>query len=121
MSAVKQLKSAGRVSRGQLGVGIDAIDRDEAQVLGLPDTRGALISSVQSGSPAEKAGIKRGDFIVGVDGKSAEDLADFYRKVRALGSAGVTVPLDIEREGTKQRIEIPSANRRDHLKLNSTL
>jgi S1-C subfamily serine protease len=83
--------------------------------------RGLVVARAVAGGPAEKAGIKRGDFIVGVDGKPAEDLADFYRKVRALGSAGVTVPLDIEREGTKQRIEIPSANRRDHLKLNSTL
>ena len=83
--------------------------------------RGLVVARAVAGGPAEKAGIKRGDFIAGVDGKRAEDLADFYRKVRALGSAGVTVPLDIEREGTKQRIDIPSANRRDHLKLNSTL
>jgi S1-C subfamily serine protease len=83
--------------------------------------RGLVVARVVPGGPAEKAGIRRGDVIVGVGGKQAEDLADFYRKVRAVGSAGVTVPLDIEREGSKQRIDIPSANRRDHLKLNSTL
>ena len=83
--------------------------------------RGLVVARPVVGGPAEKAGIRRGDVIVGVDGRQAEDLADFYRKVRALGSAGVTVPLDIEREGTKQRVDIPSINRRDHLKLNSTL
>ena len=83
--------------------------------------RGLVVARAVPGGPAEKAGIRRGDVIVGVAGKQAEDLADFYRKVRAVGSAGVTVPLDIEREGSKQRVDIPSANRRDHLKLNSTL
>ena len=56
-----------------------------------------MVARGVAGGPAEKADIKRGDFIVGVDGKPAEDLVDFYRKVRALGPAGVTVPLDIER------------------------
>ena len=50
MNAVKQLKATGRVSRGQLGVQVQAIDRDKAQGLGLPDTRGALVSEVQPGS-----------------------------------------------------------------------
>jgi S1-C subfamily serine protease len=83
--------------------------------------RGLVVARPVAGGPAEKAGIKRGDVIVGVGGNRAEDLIDFYRKVRALGSAGVVVPLDIERDGIKQRIDIPSANRRDHLRLNSTL
>lgn len=72
------------------------------------------------GGPAEKAGIKRGDVIVGVDGQSPRNLIDFYRKIRQRGSAGVAVPLDIEQGNEKRRIEVKSMNRRDHLKLNST-
>jgi S1-C subfamily serine protease len=84
--------------------------------------RGRLvIARPVAGGPAEKAGVKRGDVVTGVGGQPASDLNDFYRKVRALGSAGVTVPLDIERGGARQRIDIKSINRRDHLKLNTTL
>jgi S1-C subfamily serine protease len=80
-----------------------------------------VIARPVAGGPAEKAGVKRGDVVTGVGGQPASDLNDFYRKVRALGSAGVTVPLDIERGGARQRIDIKSINRRDHLKLNTTL
>jgi S1-C subfamily serine protease len=72
-------------------------------------------------SPAEKAGVQRGDAVLGVGGKSAKDLADFYRKVWALGSAGTTVPVDVMQGSSgKRRIDIPSMSRYDHLKLKST-
>jgi S1-C subfamily serine protease len=80
-----------------------------------------VVSRAVPGGPAEKAGIKRGDIVAGIDGQSSYDLNDFYRKIRSLGSAGVTVPLDIDRGGDKRRIDIKSMNRRDHLKLDSTL
>lgn len=79
-----------------------------------------IVTRAVPGGPAEKAGIRRGDVVIGVDGQSTGELGDFYRKVRALGSAGVTVPLDVERSGEKKRIDIKSMNRLDHLKLNST-
>jgi hypothetical protein len=47
-------------------------------------------------------------------------LPDFYRKLWSLGSAGVTVPLDVIQRGDSRRIDIPSAHRLDHLKLKST-
>jgi S1-C subfamily serine protease len=80
-----------------------------------------VISRAVPGGPAEKVGIKRGDTVVGIDGQPSYDLNEFYKKIRSLGSAGVTVPLDIERNGDKRRIDIKSMNRRDHLKLDSTL
>ena len=70
--------------------------------------------------PAEKAGVQRGDVVLGVGGKTAKDLADFYRKVWALGSAGTTVPVDMMQGSGKRRIDIPSMSRYDHLKLKST-
>jgi S1-C subfamily serine protease len=86
------------------------------------DVRGRLVvGRVTPGGPAEKAGIRKGDEIVGVGGEPPRSLADFYRKVWATGSAGAVVPLDVEQDGTKRRIDVQSINRLDHLKLKSTL
>ncbi len=80
-----------------------------------------LVSKVTPSGPAEKAGLARGDIIVGVNGERTDGLADFYRKVWARGRAGTVIPLDFERGGAERRIEVPSINRLDHLKLKSTL
>jgi serine protease Do len=80
-----------------------------------------VVGRVTPGGPAEQAGIKRGDEIVGVAGEPPRGLADFYRKVWATGTAGATVSLDVEQGGEKRRIDVKSMNRLDHLKLRSTL
>jgi S1-C subfamily serine protease len=79
-----------------------------------------VVSRVVPGGPAEKAGIEKGSIVVGVDGKRARSLADFYRKLWARGSAGATIPLDVERNGKKRRVDVKSMDRMDHLKLKST-
>jgi S1-C subfamily serine protease len=85
------------------------------------EMRGRLIvSRVTSKGPAEKAGVRRGDVIVGVAGEAPKNLADFYRKVWAVGGAGVTVPLDVLQDQEKRHIEVQSINRLDDLKLKST-
>jgi len=85
------------------------------------DVRGRLqVSRVTPGGPGEKAGIRRGDVIVGVNGEAPKTLADFYRKVWALGVAGAVVPLDVQQGSDKVRIDVKSMNRLDHLKLKST-
>jgi S1-C subfamily serine protease len=85
------------------------------------ETGGELrVSRVTPESPAEKAGIKRGDVVVGVGGDATPTLPEFYRKLWSTGSAGVTVPLDIRQSGSTRRIDVPSVNRLDHLKLRST-
>jgi S1-C subfamily serine protease len=78
------------------------------------------VSRVTAGGPAEKAGLQKGDVLKGVGGREARNLGDFYRKVWALGSAGITVPLDVVRDDKARRLDIPSMNRLDHLKLKST-
>jgi S1-C subfamily serine protease len=80
-----------------------------------------VVSRVTPEGPGEKAGIRRGDEIVGVKGEMPRGLADFYRKVWATGAAGTTVPLDVAHGGEKRRIDVKSMNRLDHLKLKSTL
>jgi S1-C subfamily serine protease len=79
-----------------------------------------LVSRVTVGGPAEKAGVQKGDVLKGVGGQAARTLGDFYRKVWALGSAGITVPLDVVRDDKARRLDVPSMNRLDHLRLKST-
>ena len=79
-----------------------------------------LVGRVTPGGPAEKAGVKRGDVIVGVGGEQAGGLADFYRKVWAQGPAGTNIPLDVLQDDQVRRLEVKSINRLDHLKLKST-
>jgi serine protease Do len=80
-----------------------------------------LITRVVPGSPAERAGVQAGDMIASVDGERPTDLADFYRKVWALGSAGVVVPLGLARDRAMHHVNIRSINRLEHLKLKSSL
>ncbi len=78
------------------------------------------VGRVTPESPAEKSGIKRGDIIVGIGGEATKTLPEFYRKLWSRGTAGVVVPLDVQSRSETRRLDIPSANRLDHLKLRST-
>jgi S1-C subfamily serine protease len=79
-----------------------------------------VVSRVTSGAPAEKAGLRRGDIILGVNGETPKDLADFYRKMWAQGAAGVNVPLDVLQNHERRHVDVQSINRLDLLKLKST-
>jgi len=85
------------------------------------EMRGHLfVSGVTSQGPAERAGLKRGDVILGVNGEPVSHLPDFYRKLYAQGDAGTVIPLDVLRDKDKQRVEVKSINRLDHLRLKSS-
>jgi S1-C subfamily serine protease len=71
-----------------------------------------LVERVTSGSPSEKAGIKTGDIILGVDNQDVHGMADFYRKVWALGKAGVDVPLRILQGIQIQDVVVHSIDRK---------
>jgi serine protease Do len=79
-----------------------------------------VVSRVTPDGPAEKAGVQRGDIIVGIAGEPAKTMAEFYRKVWARGSAGTMVPVDVLQDNAVKRIDVTSMNRLDHLKLKST-
>lgn len=79
-----------------------------------------VVAGVVAESPAEKAGLRRGDIIVSVAGAMPEDMADFYRKIYAQGPAGVTIPLDVVQDGEHRHFDVKSMNRLDHLRLKST-
>jgi serine protease Do len=64
-----QLVAKGKVTRGMIGVNLSPMDAAQAEAFGLDRPRGALIGAVVKGGPAEKAGLKEGDIIIGVDGR----------------------------------------------------
>ncbi|WP_448187620.1 S1C family serine protease [Azospirillum sp. sgz301742] len=79
-----------------------------------------LVERVAPRSPAESAGVKPGDQIVGVGGERFSTLADFYRKLWALGPAGVAVPLEVMRGAQLQPMTVTSGDRFRYLRLNPT-
>ena len=87
-----QLKAGGRVTRGRIGVVIQPVTKELAESFGLPKPAGALVSSVEKGSPAEKAGIEAGDVILKFGGKdvnSSEDLPRLVGSTKPGGKAAV--------------------------------
>ncbi len=81
MRVSEQLRASGRVTRGRIGVQIGPVTKDVAESLGLGKAQGALVTGVESGSPAEKAGVEAGDIIIRFEGKSIEKVADLPRLV----------------------------------------
>jgi serine protease Do len=79
-----------------------------------------VLSNVTHEGPAERAGLKRGDTILGVNGEPVNHLTDFYRKLYAQGDAGTVIRLDVLKDNEKRRLEIKSINRLDHLRLKSS-
>jgi serine protease Do len=101
----KQLRDKGRVSRGRIGVVIQEVTRDIATSFGLERARGALVNSVEKGSPADKAGVEASDIIVKFDGKQVEASSDLPRIVGAT-RPGSQVQLDVLRKGAPKAFAI---------------
>lgn len=76
-----QLRSAGRVSRGRIGVQIDQVSKEVAESIGLGKAVGAMVRGVETGGPADKAGIEAGDIITKFDGKLIDKSSDLPRIV----------------------------------------
>ncbi|HZY20320.1 MAG TPA: DegQ family serine endoprotease [Ramlibacter sp.] len=76
-----QLRATGRVARGRIGVQIDQVTKDVAESIGLGKPQGALVRSVESGSPADKAGIEAGDIITKYNGQVIDKATDLPRLV----------------------------------------
>jgi serine protease Do len=93
-----QLMKTGKVTRGRIGVGIQNVNKDLADSLGLARAQGAAVSNVEDGSPAAKAGLEVGDVILKIDGRPVEGSADLSRTIRAL-KPGSKVTLNVWRSG----------------------
>jgi serine protease Do len=105
MSAVEQIKAHGFVTRGQLGVHVGPLSDDVVKALKLPNANGAIVSDVDAGSAAGKAGIQQGDIIVGYNGQPISQAPDLPPLV-GLTKPGTKATLDIIRDGKKITIPV---------------
>lgn len=104
----EQLRVSGRVSRGRIGVQIDQVTKDVAEAIGLGKPQGALVRSVESGSPADKAGIEAGDIITRFDGKAIDRATDLPRLVGNT-KPGTRTSLTVFRRGATRDLTITVA------------
>ncbi len=104
-TVVAQLRDHGAVTRGWIGVQIQPVTADIADSLGMKNARGALVAEPQSGSPADKAGVKSGDVIVSVNGEAVEDARNLARRIGTL-SPGTSVKLGIVRNGREDTLTL---------------
>ena len=103
MDVSNQLRSAGRVSRGRIGVVIQEVTKELAESFGLPKASGALVNSVEKGGPADKAGIEASDVILKFDGKVVTSSVDLPRIV-AQTRPGSKVTAQVWRKGVSREV-----------------
>ena len=106
---VEQLIKKGSVTRAWLGVAIQPVTEDIAASFGLQKAKGALISDVMAGSPAEKAGLRQGDILLTFDGKEIKD-ARQLQLVVAETPVGKSVVAEIFRDGKLQKFNLQLAS-----------
>ncbi|MBW8907077.1 MAG: Do family serine endopeptidase, partial [Betaproteobacteria bacterium] len=101
----KQLKEKGRVARGRIGVVIQEVTRDHATSFGLDRPRGALVNTVEKGSPADKAGVEAADIILSFDGKPVESSSDLPRIVGGT-RPGSQAAVELFRKGATRKLTL---------------
>ncbi len=101
----ESLRASGRVIRGRIGVAIGPVTKDVAESIGLGKPIGALVSSVEAGGPADKAGVEAGDIITKVDGRTVEKFGDLPRMV-GMAKPGAKAVLQVFRRGAYRDISV---------------
>ncbi len=109
---IPQLKEKGSVTRGWLGVSLQQITKELAESFKLPSAKGALVGSVVKDSPAEKAGIKRGDVIIEFDGKKINKMRSLPSIV-AMTPVGKKVKIKVIREGKVKTLKVKIEKMKD--------
>src|SRR5207247_8016608 len=104
-AVMDQLMKIGKVRRGMIGVMIQSVNSDLAASLNLPAARGAIVTSVQPGSPAERAGIKRGDVIVAFNDQPVLD-SNGLRNVVASSAPGSDATVTVSRDGGEYKLKV---------------
>ena len=105
MNIKDQLVQNGKVTRGRIGVQIQEVNQALAKSFGLSKTQGALVSVVEPGSPADKAGVKSGDVVLGVNGKEIDQLSDLTTAIAGI-KPGTSARLQVWRNGSRQDINV---------------
>ncbi len=107
-----QLKAQGHVRRAQLGVSVQPVTADIAASLGLSQVQGALVSAVQPGGPAAKAGLRQGDVILEVQGRAVSDSNGLRNEVSGM-EPGATATLTVRRDGRVEHLSARLGERPD--------
>ncbi|WP_319240547.1 DegQ family serine endoprotease [uncultured Propionivibrio sp.] len=105
MSVQDQIVKHGKVQRGRLGITIQEVNQSLADSFGLSKPTGALVSSVEGGSPAAKAGLEPGDVILSLNGKEVSSSSELPPLVAAI-RPGDGVKLQVWRKGASREIEV---------------
>ncbi|VWD30746.1 peptidase [Burkholderia lata] len=108
MRVADQLKATGKVTRGRIAVAIGEVTKDVADSIGLPKAEGALVSSVEPGGPADKAGIQPGDIILKFNGRSVDTASDLPRMVGDT-KPGTKATVSVWRKGQARDLPITIA------------
>jgi serine protease Do len=110
IDVLPQMRESGRVSRGYIGIAVAPLTPSLKIALGLAADRGALVQDVAADTPADRAGIRRYDVIVAVDGSPVRSDEDFIRLVNAR-APGTGASLEIAREAGRQRVQVKLTER----------
>jgi serine protease Do len=105
LDVAKQLQAHGKVTRGRMGIGIQPVTKELADSFRLESTTGAVVTAVERGSPAEKAGIKVGDVILQYNGKKIDDPNELPRLVAGT-KPGARASLDLWRNGRREQAAV---------------
>jgi len=107
-AVMDQLMKTGKVRRGMLGVTIQPVDADLAASMNLPAARGAIVTNVTPNSPADKAGIQRGDVITAVNNTPVNDPNTLRNTVAGL-APGTNTTVTLQRNGRDQNVSVALA------------
>ena len=112
MRVKDELVKTGHVSRGRLGVAVQAVNQTLADSFGLQKPAGALVSSVDPGGPAAKAGLQAGDVILGVNGAPVNNSSELPSQIAAM-KPGTKATLDVWRDKSKKQVTVTLASLSD--------
>lgn len=108
MQIKDQLVQNGRVIRGRIGVGIQAVTQDLAEAFGMKTPRGAVITMLEKDQPGEKAGLMVGDIVIAIDGKELANANELPIKISTM-KPGTKTTLTVLRDGKEKKIAVTVA------------
>jgi serine protease DegQ len=108
---MEQIIETGSVTRGWFGVDVADVTPELAESLGLKGTRGAIVGAIERGSPAEKSGLKLGDVIYQINGRTVPDMTSTLNAIAEI-PPGKTVPVRVARRNQEVTVDVTVGRRR---------